>query len=58
MNKMTTMMEMKGKNKAINKKKENRKMKNISKKGIKREMEIVRNNSSRIDITNDKTRKK
>ena len=58
MNKMTTMMEMKGKNKAINKKKENRKTKNISKKGIKREMEIVRNNSSRIDITNDKTRKK
>ena len=58
MNKMTTMMEMKAKNKAINKKKENRKMKNISKKGIKREMEIVRNNSSRIDITNDKTRKK
>ena len=57
MDKMITTMGMKG-NRKDSKKIENKKEKNKIKKGIKKEMEIVKDNSSRIDLMNNKTKKK
>ena len=57
MDRMTTTMGMKG-NRKDSKKIENKKEKNKIKKGIKKEMEIVKDNSSRIDLMNNKTKKK
>ena len=57
MDKMITTMGMKG-NRKDSKKIENKKEKNKTKKGIKKEMEIVKDNSSRIDLMNNKTKKK